>query len=126
DVFNSAAGSNATVIAKITNNTIDEPDTTGGPSAALQRGIAYSIGNSGGSSESGCLNATSNSITGAWPLPIRITTLNTPGTLQIPGLSPSSGATAAQVQSFVSGLNGGVTVVASIGGAINGGGPCPE
>ena len=42
----------------------------------------------------GCLTITGNTITGAWPLPIRITTLNTTGVLLIPGLSPSSGVMA--------------------------------
>jgi hypothetical protein len=130
DVFNSVSGSNATAIAKITNNIIAEPDTTGAP--LFQRGIAYSIGNSGGSNMSGCLTITGNNISGAWQASnfIRITTVNTTGILTIPGLSPATGATGAQVDTYIESLNtvGAGNCNTSVGGAINNtvaSAPCP-
>jgi hypothetical protein len=115
----------------IKNNTLAEPDTTGSP--LFLRAIVVSPGNSGGANTSVCAEiggpggGEPNIISGAWTSTmIRVTNNNNSTALVLPGLSPASGATAAQVQTFVAGNNGGATVLASVGTAgINGGALCP-
>jgi large repetitive protein len=132
DIFNSAGTSSPTVIAKITNNTIAEPDT-GAPTSIFHHAVRWSIGNSaGGVTAGGCLQVANNNISGAWTAAsvIRITTLNTTGITTIPGLSPNTGATGAQVDAYIEGLNGlaAGTVNTTVGGPINntaGSAPCP-
>jgi hypothetical protein len=133
DIFNSAgANTSPTVIAKITNNTIAEADTSP-PASAFHHAVRYSIGNSGGGvTAGGCLQVSGNAISGSWTATsvIRITTNNTTGTVTIPGLSPATGATGAQIDTYIEGLNGlgANTVNTSVGGPINntpGSAPCP-
>ena len=130
-VNNVGGGSTANVIAHFTNNTLDEPVTGGG--APFLRAIVFSIGNSGGSAASGCAEITGNTINGAWTAAssIRISVINTTGTLILPGLSPTSGATTTQISAFVKGNNtlGALNVLTSLvggisTGTINGGGAC--
>jgi hypothetical protein len=126
DVFNSAGAATANVIAHITTNTLAEPDTTGSP--LFQRAILLSPGNSAIANEPMCAEVTGNIISGAWTASnnIRVNNGNNNATMVLPGLSPATGATVAQVQSFVSGNNGAVTVIATLGaGGINGGPACP-
>ncbi len=124
--FNSVSGAAGTAIAHITNNTLAEPVTG---FTIFLRAIVVSSGNSGGSTANWCSEVTGNNISGTWQAGnfIRITTNNTTGILTIPGLTPTSGATAAQVNAYIQGLN---TLPASninttVSGAINGGSPCP-
>ncbi|MFN0071673.1 MAG: beta strand repeat-containing protein, partial [Chloroflexota bacterium] len=124
--FNSVTAANGTSISHITNNTIAEPVTG---FTIFLRAIVVSSGNSGGSSANWCADVTNNNISGLWQAAsfVRITTLNTTGILTIPGLSPASGATGAQVDSHIEGLNtvGAGNSNTTVGGAINGGAPCP-
>ncbi len=125
---NSVTGANGTSIGKFTNNTITEPDTTGAP--LLQRGLIVTPGNSGGASANWCAQVTGNTVSGAWQASsfIRISTLNTTGVLTIPGLTPLSGATGANVDTYIEGANtiGAGNSNATVGGAINGSAsPCP-
>ena len=127
-VFFPNAGSSGTSIGHITNNTITEPDTTGSP--LFQRGIVVTTGNSGGTSMTACTQITGNNISGAWQAGnfIRVTTLNTTGVLTIPGLTPLSGATGAQVDTYLESVNtiGAGNSNTTVGGAINGSAaPCP-
>ena len=110
----------------LTNNTITEPDTTGSP--LFQRAIVVSAGNSGGSTANWCAEVTSNNISGTWQAGsfIRIATLNTTGILTVPGLTPTSGATGPQVDTYIESVNtvGAGNSNATVGGAINGGAAC--
>jgi hypothetical protein len=133
--FNSAgAGATIAVTAKVKGNTFDEPDTTGSP--LFQRAIVVSPGNSGGASEPTCaeiggtLPGEPNVINGAWQTGnfIRVTNNNNTQPIVLPGLTPASGATAAQVNAFVQANNtmAAGSVNAALGTAgINGGSPCP-
>ena len=131
DYANTVSGATGSNIIKIKGNTIAEPDLT----LATRRAISVSTGNSGGAASNVCAEiggaaaGEANTISGVWQTGnfIRLTTLNTTGTLTLPGLSPAAGATAAQVNAFIAGNNVGVTgsVNTSIGGAIVGGSPCP-
>ena len=141
DFFNSAGGgASIDGTLKVKGNTLAEPDTTGSP--LFQRAIAVSPGNSGGANNpwiaeigdtTGTNAANKNTITGAWGGQngqiIRVTNLNNTPALTLPGLTPASGATVAQVQTFVSGANTGVAaagVSVTLGtGGINGGAPLP-
>ena len=125
---NSVTGANGTSIGRITNNTIAEPDITLMP--LFIRGIVVADGNSGGSTANWCAEVTGNNISGSWQAGffIRITSNNTTGILTIPGLTPTTGATAAQVNSYIQGLNTlpANSVGTTVGtGPINGGSPCP-
>ena len=141
--FNSAGANAATDgTLKCKGNTFAEPDTTGAP--ALQRAIVVSPGNSGGGvvnpwiaeigDTTGTVPANKNNISGAWQVGafIRVTNNNNTVALTLPGLSPASGATAAQVNTFVEGANTfgapatGTDVNTAIGtSGINGGAPLP-
>jgi hypothetical protein len=129
---NSAGGgSTVSMIGHLKNNIFAEPDTTGGP---ILRAIIVSPGNSGGASVAACVEITGNAISdagwfsGSW---IRITNANNTVAMTLPGLTPVTGATAAQVNAYVESqntFNGGTgsDVLASVGTAgINGGSPCP-
>ena len=125
---NSVTGANGTSIGKFTNNTITEPDTTGAP--LFQRGIIVTPGNSGGATANWCAQITGNTVSGAWQAGsfIRVSTANTTGVLTLPGLTPLSGATGAQIDTFIEGANaiGAGNSFATVGGAINGSAsPCP-
>jgi hypothetical protein len=93
------------------------------------RAIVVSAGNSGGANTTVCAEVGGsaagepNIISGAWSSTmLRVTNLNNSTAMVLPGLSPASGATAAQVQTFLSGINGGATASANVGTAgINGG-----
>jgi large repetitive protein len=131
DYANTIAGSTGSVVIKVKGNTLAEPEATG----SFRRAISVTTGNSGGASTNVCAEiggatvAEQNVVSGAWQAGqfIRVTTLNTTGVLTLPGLTPTTGATAAQVNTFLAGRNAGVTgaVNTTIGGAINGGAPCP-
>ncbi len=124
--FNSVTGSTGTAIAHITNNTLAEPVVG---FTTFLRAIVVSSGNSGGSTANWCAEVTTNNISGTWQAGffIRITTNNTTGILTLPGLSPASGATAPQVNSYIQGLNtlAASSVGTTVSGAINGGAACP-
>ena len=125
---NSVTGANGTSVGHFTNNTLAEPDVTNAP--LFQRAIAVLPGNSNGASANWCTQITGNNISGAWASTqvIRISTLNTTGVLTIPGLSPSSGATGAQISTYLQSLNTlpvGTSNNITVGGPINGGSPCP-
>ncbi len=124
---NSVTGANGTSIGRITNNTIAEPDITGSPT--FIRGIVVADGNSGGSTANWCAEVTGNNISGSWQAGffIRITSNNTTGILTLPGLTPATGASAAQVNSYIQGLNTlpANSVGTTVGtGPINGGAAC--
>lgn len=123
--FNSVTGASGTSIGHITNNTLTEPVTG---FTTFLRGIVVSAGNSGGSTANWCARVTGNTVSGTWQTAnfIRITTLNSTGILTIPGLTPATGATGAQVDTYIEGLNtiGAGNSNATVGGAINAG-TCP-
>jgi hypothetical protein len=137
-VFNNVgAGATASVVAKIKSNNFAEPDTTGSP--LFLRAIILSPGNSGGANEPLCAEignntgsnpAEANTITGSWQAGnfIRVTNNNNTAVMTLPGLSPASGATAAQVNAFIQAANtmaaGSVNTTLGAAG-INGGAPCP-
>lgn len=76
---------------------------------SFRRAISVSTGNSGGAVSNVCAEiggattAEQNTVSGVWQAGqfVRVTTANTAGTLTLPGLSPTSGATAAQVNAFI-------------------------
>jgi uncharacterized repeat protein (TIGR01451 family) len=106
-----AAGATFTLNLHIKGNTLAEPDTTGSP--AFQRAIAILPGNSGGANVTVCAEiggsvaGDKNTISGAWQTSnfIRLSNLNNTGTMTLQGLSPTTGATAAQVNSYLEGNN---------------------
>src|SRR5207244_3521616 len=115
DVVNTiGAGAIFSASAKFKKNTLTEPDTTGSP--LFQRAITLDPGNSGGAAVTMCAEigdntggvpADENTINGSWQAGnfIRInngTPRNTVA-MTMPGLSPTSGATGAQVDTFVEG-----------------------
>ncbi len=108
---NSVTGAAGTSNVKIKGNTIAEPDPTGAP--LFQRAIIVDPGNSGGASMTACteiggiLGGEPNIISGAWQVGnfIRVTNNNNTVALRLPGLIPSAGATAAQVNAFVQSNN---------------------
>ena len=114
------------MIGHFTNNTLAEPVT----GELLLRAIVVSTGNSGGATVNSCAEITGNTISGAWQVGnfIRVTSNNTTGTMVLPGLSPASGASAAQINAFVQANNPGVpaaSVNTTVGsGPINGGAAC--
>ncbi len=129
NLTNTVPASTANVIGHFTNNTFDEPVVGG----LFLRAIVFSLGNSGGSAAGGCADISGNTINGAWTAgsSIRISVINTTGTLILPGLSPTSGATTTQISAFVKGNNtlGALNVLTSLvgvisTGTINGGGTC--
>ncbi len=129
NLVNTVTASTANVIGHFTNNTFDEPVVGG----VFLRAIVFSLGNSGGSAAGGCADITGNTINGAWTAgsSIRISVINTTGTLILPGLSPSTGATTTQISTFVKGNNtlGALNVLTSLvggvsTGTINGGAAC--
>lgn len=135
--FNSVSGANINATLKCKGNTIDEPDTTGSP--PFLRAIVVSSGNSGGANNpwiaeigdtTGTVSANKNTISGAWQTGffIRVTNNNNTAALVLPGLTPTSGATAPQVNAFVQGAN--TLLASSVGTAlgtagINGGAALP-
>lgn len=108
---NSVTGANGTSNVKIIGNTFSEPDVTGSP--LFLRAIIVDPGNSGGASMTACAEiggsapADKNTISGSWQagFHIRVTNNNNTVALRLPGLSPVSGATAAQVNTFVESNN---------------------
>ena len=127
-------GSLVTNIVKFKGNTLAEPDTTGSP--ALQRAILVSPGSSGGANAPTCAEiggsspADKNVISGAWQTGanIRVTNANNSAPLTLPGLTPATGATTAQVNAFVTSNNTmpASSVSSALGTAgIIGGSPCP-
>ncbi|PYR76291.1 MAG: hypothetical protein DMF86_12800 [Acidobacteria bacterium] len=126
-MFNSAAGSSINVSAHITNNTLAEPTIV--PPASFQRAISVSVGNSGGASVSACVEVANNNISGTWQAGnfVRITNLNNALVMNVQGLTPATGATAAQVNAFIQGTNTfglgstGADVNSTLGPGINGG-----
>src|SRR5262249_30773409 len=98
--FNSVTAASGTSIGHITNNTITEPVTG---FTTFLRGIVVSAGNSGGSTANWCAALTGNTVSGSWQAGnfIRITTLNSTGILTIPNLTPATGATGAQVDTYI-------------------------
>jgi len=138
DVINTiGAGATFSASAKFKKNTLTEPDTTGPP--LFQRAISIAPGNSGGASTTMCAEigdntggvpADENTINGTWQASnfIRITNANNTLAMTMPGLSPASGATGAQVDTFVEGSNAMAagTVNSTVGVGINGSAsPCP-
>ncbi len=132
------ATSTYSAFAKIKGNTFAEPDTTGAP--LFQRAIQV-LANSGGGNATVCVElgdntglvaGDKNNISGAWAASnfIRVSNLNNATVLTLPGLSPTSGATAAQVNAFIQTHNTfgapatGSDVNATLGVGINGGSPC--
>jgi hypothetical protein len=126
-----AASGNSKAI--IQSNNLSEPDTTGSP--LFQRAIVVDPGNSGGSAMTACADvggstvALENTISGAWQTGnlIRVTTNNTTGTLYLPGLTPTSGATATDVSNFLQGRNlmVGSSVNTTVGTGPISGSSCP-
>ena len=108
---NSVTGATGTSNIKIKGNLISEPDLTGPPT--FIRAIVVDPGNSGGASMIACAEiggstpSEKNTISGSWQagFHIRVTNNNNSIALRLPGLSPSSGATAIQVNSFVESNN---------------------
>lgn len=125
---NTTTGSNVDMIGHFTNNTLAENDNTSGAPAAAMQAIHVAPGNSGGAAVNSCAEITGNNISGNWQSVafIRISTSNTTGTLVLPGLSPTTGASTAQIDAFVAGNNTltGGSVSSTIGGPINGGAAC--
>ncbi len=135
--FNSVTAGNTDATLKIKGNTFAEPDTTGAP--PFLRAIVVSPGNSGGANNpwkaeigdtTGTVPANKNNISGAWQAGffIRVTNNNNTSALTLPGLTPTSGATAAQVNTFVQNAN--TLPASSVGSALGtagiiGGGPLP-
>jgi hypothetical protein len=138
DLINTTGGgANITVTAKIKGNTFTEPDTTGSPT--FQRAIAVTPGNSGGANNpwtveigdtTGTIAAAKNTISGSWQVGnfIRVSDLNNSAVLTLPGLTPTSGATAAQVNTYLTNANTlpASSVNSTIGGGIVGGAPLPH
>ena len=131
--YTNSVGAGATFSSSlhIKNNTLAEPDTTGSP--LLQRAIVVSPGNSGGANTTVCAEiggpgaGEPNIISGAWQASnfIRVTNNNNSMALTLPGLSPASGATTAQLNTFVASNNGGASCNSAVGTAgINGGAAC--
>ena len=116
---NSVSGAVGTSSVKIKGNTLAEPDVTGAP--LFQRAIVVDPGNSGGANMTACaeiggtLAGEPNIITGGWQAGnfIRVTNNNNTVALTLPGLSPATGATAAEVNAFV------VTNNPTAAGAVN-------
>jgi fibronectin-binding autotransporter adhesin len=134
--FTNSAGPGSTVsnVVKFKGNTIAEPDTTGSPS--FQRALVVSPGNSAGANSPTCAEiggagaTEKNNISGAWQAGafIRVTNANNSAPLTLPGLTPATGASTTQVNTFIQGNNvlaaGNVSSVLGTAG-INGGAPCP-
>ena len=135
--FNSVTAGNTDATLKIKGNTFAEPDTTGAP--LFLRAIVVSPGNSGGANNpwkaeigdtTGTVPGNRNNISGAWQAGffIRVTNNNNTSALTLPGLTPTSGATAAQVNTFVQNAN--TLPASSVGAALGtagiiGGAPLP-
>jgi VCBS repeat-containing protein len=132
DYANTVSGAVGSNVIKIKGNTLTEPDSG---AAVIRRAISVTTGNSGGAASNVCAEiggaaaGEKNTVSGTWQAGnfVRVTTANTTGTLTLPGLAPTAGATAAQINAFIAGNNVGVAgnVNTTIGGAIVGGAPCP-
>jgi hypothetical protein len=114
DFFNSAGAATAVASLKVKGNMLAEPDTTDSPT--FQRAVAVSPGNSAIANSPWCAEigdntgsvaSDKNTITGAWQAGsfIRVTNNNNLAALTLPGLVPTTGATAAQVNAFVQAAN---------------------
>jgi len=100
----------------VTNNTVDNTANT-----APYMGMWFFSGNgSAGESNVVCLHLSGNSITfgGAGNYGVELDQ-DTGTTFNIQGLTPATGATEAQVESYVSGQNNGTSVIAAGGTVIN-------
>jgi hypothetical protein len=132
----SAATISATLTVK--GNTLAEPDTTGSP--LFQRAIAVTPGNSGGANapwcaeigdNTGSVASDKNTISGSWQTGnfIRVTNNNNSAPLTLPGLTPTSGATAAQVNTFIQNANSlpasSVNTSLGLAGIVGSASPCP-
>jgi len=124
---NTTTGSTVSMVVHITGNTVAEPDTVS-PSFT-NRAILVTPSPSTGATVNACAEITTNTISGSWQpgFFVRISSNGNAGTLVLPGLSPSTGASGAQIDTFVEGNNPGVpagSVGTTVGGPINGGAAC--